>query len=84
MNEHTKELIAIGASAAVNCRPCLEYHWSQGREAGITVKEALEAAEVGLMVNRGAAAKTKEYVSRVLTDESEQEQTAEGIGCACG
>ena len=83
MNDYRKELIAIGASAAVNCRPCLEYHWSQGREAGITIKEALEAAEVGLMVNRGAAAKTKEYVSEVLADESGQQQTAKGSGCGC-
>jgi len=84
MNDYLKELIAIGASAAVNCRPCLEYHWSQGKEAGITIKEALEAAEVGLMVNRGAAAKTKGYVSEVLTGESGQEQSAESGGCGCG
>ena len=83
MNQHTKELIAIGASAAVNCRPCLEYHWSQGREAGVPVKEALAAAEVGLMVNRGAAAKTKTYVSEVLTDESGQARTAQDDGCDC-
>jgi len=84
MNEHTKELIAIGASAAVNCRPCLEYHWTKGKAVGISTEQALEAAEVGLMVNRGAAAKTKGYVHEVITGAREEEQTVESAGCGCG
>ncbi len=81
MDDHSKELIAIGASAAVNCRPCLEFHWREGRAAGITEDQALAAAEVGLMVARGAAAKTKGYVGEVITGERADEGKAQGCGC---
>jgi len=83
MNEHTKELIAIGAAAAVNCRPCLEHHWRSAMEAGVTATEALEAAEVGLTVNRGAAAGTRGYVREVIKDETRREQRADLSGCPC-
>lgn len=59
MDERMKELVAIGASAAVNCHPCLDYHLSECDRLGIGRDEAKAAVEVGLMVNKGAAAKTR-------------------------
>ena len=67
MDEKTKELIAIGAGAAVNCRPCMEYHLEQGWQAGASEEEIRQAVDVGLQVNHGAAAKTKEYVASILS-----------------
>lgn len=84
MDERTKELIAIGASAAVNCRPCLEYHWREGQRLGIPRQEALVATQVGLMVNRGAASKTKGYVAELIGGQTGDGQTAEQDGCGCG
>ena len=56
LDGRTAELIAIGASIAANCQPCLEYHVRAAREAGADNQDLAEAAEVGKMVRRGAAA----------------------------
>jgi AhpD family alkylhydroperoxidase len=66
MDERTKELIAIGASAAVNCHPCLQHHLTECDRLGIDRAEAKAAIEVGMMVNRGAAVRTKDHVQVLL------------------
>lgn len=66
MDERMKELVAIGASAAVNCHPCLEYHLSECDRLGIDREEVRAVVEVGLMVNKGAAAKTRAKVEALL------------------
>lgn len=54
MNEQMKELVAMGASAAANCHPCMDYHLAKCDELGIDRDEVAAAVKVGLMVNRGA------------------------------
>jgi AhpD family alkylhydroperoxidase len=54
MDEHTKELVAMGASAAANCHPCMDHHLAQCDRLGIEREEVAAAVEVGLMVNHGA------------------------------
>ena len=54
MDEHTKELVAMGASAAANCHPCMDHHLAKCDELGIDREEVIAAVKVGLMVNRGA------------------------------
>ena len=54
MDDLTKELVAMGASAAANCHPCMDYHLAKCDELGISREEVAEAVSVGLMVNRGA------------------------------
>ena len=54
MDDLTKELVAIGASAAANCHPCLDHHLAKCGELGISREEIAEAVKVGLMVNHGA------------------------------
>ena len=54
MDEQTKELVAMGASAAANCHPCMDHHLAKCDELGIDRKEVAAAVKVGLMVNRGA------------------------------
>lgn len=34
MDDRMKELVAIGASAAVNCHPCMTYHLEKCAAAG--------------------------------------------------
>ncbi len=63
MNERIKELVAMGASAAVNCHPCMEHHLALCRKHGATPEDIAAALEVGLMVNRGAHAKTRALVA---------------------
>ncbi len=54
MDEVAKELVAMGASAAANCHPCMDYHLAKCDELGISREEVTDAVEVGLMVNQGA------------------------------
>ncbi len=54
MDDRVKELVAMGASAAANCHPCMEYHLAQCDRLGIDRDEVAEAVKVGLMVNHGA------------------------------
>ncbi|MDR3518944.1 MAG: carboxymuconolactone decarboxylase family protein [Azospirillaceae bacterium] len=61
MDERIKELVAMGASAAVNCHPCLQYHLVACDRLGIDREDVKAAIEIGVMVNRGAAVKTRDY-----------------------
>lgn len=54
MDEHTKELVAMGAAAAANCHPCMDYHLAKCDKLEIDREEVVAAVKVGLMVNRGA------------------------------
>jgi AhpD family alkylhydroperoxidase len=54
MDEIAKELVAIGASVAANCHPCMDHHLAKCDELGISREEVAEAVKVGLMVNHGA------------------------------
>lgn len=69
MDEQTKELIAMGASAAANCHPCMEHHLTRCDELGIDRQEVAAAVKVGLMVNRGAE-KAIRKKARALLGES--------------
>jgi AhpD family alkylhydroperoxidase len=54
MDDRMKELVAMGASAAANCHPCMDYHLKKCDELEIDRKEVVAAVKVGLMVNHGA------------------------------
>lgn len=54
MDDRMKELVAMGASAAANCHPCMDHHLAKCDEMGIDRDEVAAAVQVGLMVNRGA------------------------------
>jgi len=55
IDEHIKELIAIGASVSANCHPCVKYHTAKAREMKIDEAEIRQAVNVGKMVRKGAA-----------------------------
>jgi AhpD family alkylhydroperoxidase len=54
MYERMKELIAMGASVAANCHPCMDHHLARCDDLGIDRAEVVAAVQVGLMVNHGA------------------------------
>lgn len=82
LDGRTAELIAIGASIAANCRPCLEYHVRAAREAGADDQDLAEAAEVGKMVRRGAAAKMDKFMAN-LRGSAASGATVLKEGCGC-
>ena len=66
MDEVAKELVAMGASAAANCHPCLDYHLAKCDELGISRQEVVEAVKVGLMVNHGAESAIRKKARKLL------------------
>ena len=65
MDEKTKELIAIGASVACNCHPCVKFHTGKAKELGIELELVEQAVEVGKMVRRGAAKQMDELLEKI-------------------
>lgn len=55
MDNQIKELIAIGASVACNCHPCVKYHTGKAKDLNIEPELVKHAVEVGKMVRKGAA-----------------------------
>jgi AhpD family alkylhydroperoxidase len=52
MDKKTLELIAVGASIAACCVPCLEYHVKAAREAGASHAELATAVKMGKKVRQ--------------------------------
>jgi AhpD family alkylhydroperoxidase len=70
MDTKVKELIAIGAAVTANCVPCLKYHVTTARKAGVTDDEIKQAIDVGRMVRKGAARKWDEAADMMLEIEA--------------
>jgi len=66
VDEHMKELVAMGASAAANCHPCIDHHLAKCDELGIDREEVAAAVKVGLMVNRGAESAIRKKARELL------------------
>ncbi len=66
LDEHHMRLIAIGASIACNCQPCLEINIARARECGAGENELAQAIWVGKMVRKGAASKMDELIPSLI------------------
>lgn len=53
IDEKTMELIAIGASVAACCAPCLEHHMTAARNAGAGHAELAAAVKIGEKSDKG-------------------------------
>lgn len=60
MDKKILELIAVGASVAAGCSPCLEYHVKEAREAGASHAELATAVKVGKKVRQAPMDKVDE------------------------
>jgi len=77
------ELIAVGASVAANCQPCLDYNARKALEFGADRQQIAEAIEVGKRVRQGAASKMDKFVlSLDCADPSSVEATTDRCGCS--
>jgi len=60
------ELVAIGASVAGHCQPCLAYHVAKAKELG-TEDDLIQAAiSVGHMVENGAMSAMREFAKSAV------------------
>ena len=73
MVKRTKELVAMGAAAAANCHPCMDYHLAKCDELGIERDEVTAAVKVGLMVNHGAENAIRKKARQLLGETAIQD-----------
>lgn len=66
MDTQIKELIAIGASVACNCHPCVKFHTEKAQKMNIEPELIKQAVEVGKMVRKGAASQMDELLEKEI------------------
>lgn len=81
LDDRIKELVAVGASVAANCQPCLQYHVGAALQSGAGEQEIKAAIAVGKLVRRGAAGKMDKFIHS-LNDAAPAEPTADN-DCGC-
>lgn len=82
LNERMMRLIAVGASIAANCQPCLHTNTAKALESGADDQEIAGAIWVGKMVRRGAAFKMDEFAA-ILSREFPAIPDLSDMGCGC-
>ena len=82
LEEKKMRLIAVGASVAANCQPCLQINITKALEGGIGEAEINDAIEVGKMVRRGAANKMDKFITNLNPANAAVVSTGDG-GCGC-
>ncbi|MFA7268298.1 MAG: carboxymuconolactone decarboxylase family protein [Sterolibacterium sp.] len=70
LDEKTAKLVAIGASIAAGCQPCLNFHVAKAREIGLPEEDILAAVDVGKQVRKGAAGKMDTFAAGLLGNEN--------------
>lgn len=84
LDNRTRKLIAVGASAACNCHPCLEYHLGQAQSMGIEAESIEEAIAAGRAVREGAASSMDRLAAKLTgKKESPMQAACAGSGCCC-
>jgi AhpD family alkylhydroperoxidase len=66
LSTKTKELIAVGISAATNCESCIQWHTEYAIKAGATEEEILESLEVAIEIGGGHAISTARIAFEVM------------------
>lgn len=62
----TKELIAVGISVQMDCESCMQWHIEQAAASGATLREVLEAVEVGIEMGGGPATVSARFALEVI------------------
>ena len=66
MDAQTKELVAIGASFAARCQPCIRYHLVKAREAGASEDDIRTAIDLGQRISAVGNDRMAEFVDTIL------------------
>jgi AhpD family alkylhydroperoxidase len=66
LTKKQKELIAVGISVVINCESCMEWHITQAASTGASMKEVLEAIEVGIELGGGPATVSARFALEVM------------------
>lgn len=82
LDKRTGSLIAVGASIAVNCQPCLEINLARALESGAGQQEVADAVEIGRKVRAGAASKMDVFAASLNVKEASAAVANAKCGCS--
>ncbi|MFZ2161232.1 MAG: carboxymuconolactone decarboxylase family protein [Sideroxyarcus sp.] len=71
-----RELVAIGASVASNCIPCVTYHLAKAKKLGLSGEQVAEAIAL--------ADKVRQVPARAVLEAVQQDIPADGTRSGCG
>ena len=77
-----RELVALGASLASNCVPCIEFHILEARKANLTDAEIAAAIELADKIKRVPAGKVLEAATDMLAKPNAEPKAAPGTCCS--
>ena len=66
LSKKAKELIAVGISVRADCESCMQWHIEQAAAAGASIREVLEAVEVGIEMGGGPATVSARFALEVM------------------
>lgn len=76
----TKELIAVGISVVINCESCMQWHIEQAAAGGASMRQVLEAVEVGIEMGGGPATVSARFALEVMAEVFGEAFTAAASG----
>jgi len=82
LGDRMLRLIAVGASIAANCQPCLQTNLTKALESGADEQEIAEAIWVGTLVRRSAASRMDKYAAS-MNQSTPLSAGLPGDGCEC-
>lgn len=68
LSKAVKELVAVGISVVIDCRSCMQWHIGQAAQSGATLRQVLEAVEVGIEMGGGPATVSARFALEVMED----------------
>ncbi len=86
LNKKEEELVALGASIASNCIPCIAYHVEEAKKAGITGEQIEEAIALAKKIKEVPAELVLNTARAHLEMQPEMEIADTGDkewGCSC-
>jgi AhpD family alkylhydroperoxidase len=81
VDKKIEEMVALGASYVLNCRPCMEYHKKAAAEAGLSREEMQSAIRVAEAVREGAGKKNREFSEDLFGPINEERCCPAGSAC---
>ena len=66
LSRKIKELIAVGISVVINCESCMQWHIEQASKADASMREVIEAVEVGMEMGGGPATVSARFALEVM------------------
>jgi AhpD family alkylhydroperoxidase len=68
MDERTRELVAIGASVAGLCQPCLRHHLLKAKELGISEDDIDGAIKLAKIISENGDKRMMEFTEGLMND----------------